>query len=508
MKRVVALVALLALAAATRLPQLASPHLGLDGDEAVVALMARHFLEGRETPWFFWGQSYGFTFPEASFVAAFFAAFGESTATLKAAMLALWSAGVALVALAARRAAGRERAGATAAIAALLLVTCPAWMSWSMKARGGYLTSFVVASLAVWWIAGIVHEARAGRGWLAGIGAALGLIWLCQPLWLPGLAPFVFLLRRTARRGETAAIVAAAAAAVLVLVRLAGERSGYWSPGLFEDLDPRLAARGWPRLVAVHLGGMYYYDAALPAGAAVKAAAAVWIPLVGAAIVVPFARRGSPISRAASVATVLSLAFPLFASTGSQMFRYLLPVTGFAAISLAIECGALGRAGGRGRLVAAGAVGAAVLGGLAAAPEFGRVSFSTLPGSSPVPESVSTPALVAELDRRNIRYVYTFEPTLQWKVLFASGERILARWRDPADRYPAFPRAVDEALRAGRRTALVGRAAEVDLVEQLLQRRGLTDVEVFTVIGTHFVVVDPPAAFVRALGFELNEPAK
>jgi hypothetical protein len=294
----------------------------------------------------------------------------------------------------------------------------------------------------------------------------------------------------------------------LLLVRLAGERSGYWSPGLFEALDPALAARGWPWLVAVHLGGMYYYDVALPPGAAVKAASAMWIALVAAAVVLPFTRRGSSISRAAAVATALSLAFPLLVGAGSQMFRYLLPVTGFAALSLATELGALVHAGGRGRLVAAGAVAAAVITGAWAAPEFSRVSFSTLPGSNPVPESISTPALLAELDRRSIRHVYTFEPTLQWKIMFASGERILARWRDPADRYPAFPRAVDEALRAGQRTALIGRAAELGLLQELLRRAGLTEVEVFTVADTHFVVVDPPPPFLRALGFELNDPAR
>ncbi|MGH2570943.1 MAG: hypothetical protein ACRDGR_06940, partial [bacterium] len=64
-----------------------SPQLGLDGDEAVVALMAKHFREGRGIPWFFWGQSYGFTFPEASLCAAFFAAFGDSALASKSAML-------------------------------------------------------------------------------------------------------------------------------------------------------------------------------------------------------------------------------------------------------------------------------------------------------------------------------------------------------------------------------------------------------------------------------------
>jgi hypothetical protein len=494
----------LALLAATRLPQLTSPHLGLDGDEAVVALMAKHFREG-ELPWFFWGQTYGFTFPEAAVGAAFFAALGDSTVAVKLAMLALWSVGLAFVVLGVRRAARPNGGDAAAAVAAVLFITCPAWMNWSMKARGGYLTSFVLAHLVIWWIAGIVHDGRATRARLAGIGAALALTWLGQPLWLPGLAPFVLLLRgRTPRRGAVVNAVAAAAA-VLILIRPAGEGPAYWSPDLFDDPNPLAAVRRWPQLVAIHLSGMYYYDVPLSTGLAERTTSAVWIALTAAAMALPFAFGGSPVSRAAAAATGLSLLFPLLVTPGAQMYRYLLPVTGFATMSLAIELGTLVRTRGARRGVAGAVVSVAALAGLCAAPEFGRVSFATLPGSGLVPESVSTPALIAELDRRGIRHIYTLEPTLQWKIMFESGERIRARWSDSEDRVPAFPRAVDDALHAGDRIALIGRAAEVSLVTALLRRSGLADLEVFTVAGTHFVVVDPPAAFLRALGFELND---
>jgi hypothetical protein len=49
-------------AGVSRLPQLTSPHLLLDGDEAILGLMAKHLAEGREAPIFFYGQAYGLSF--------------------------------------------------------------------------------------------------------------------------------------------------------------------------------------------------------------------------------------------------------------------------------------------------------------------------------------------------------------------------------------------------------------------------------------------------------------
>ncbi|MEZ5283502.1 MAG: hypothetical protein R2712_01585 [Vicinamibacterales bacterium] len=49
----------------SRLPQLLSPHLFLDGDEAVIGLMARHVADGRALPLFFYGQNYGLALFEA-----------------------------------------------------------------------------------------------------------------------------------------------------------------------------------------------------------------------------------------------------------------------------------------------------------------------------------------------------------------------------------------------------------------------------------------------------------
>ena len=49
--------ALIAIGVVSRLPQLLSPNLLLDGDECILGLMAKHVAEGREFPSSFMGST-------------------------------------------------------------------------------------------------------------------------------------------------------------------------------------------------------------------------------------------------------------------------------------------------------------------------------------------------------------------------------------------------------------------------------------------------------------------
>jgi len=132
--------------ALSRSPQWLGGQLFPDGDESIVALMAKHFAEGREVPVFFWGQSYGLTFFEAAFAAVSFRIFGPSDAALKAALLCLWAVGWCFYVLAAHRWAGRRGA----LLAAVAFIVCPGWAILSMKARGGPVTAFAFTGIVLW----------------------------------------------------------------------------------------------------------------------------------------------------------------------------------------------------------------------------------------------------------------------------------------------------------------------------------------------------------------------
>ena len=63
------LAAFAAIGLMSRLPQLLSPDLLLDGDECILGLMAKHLAQGREFPIFFYGQRYGLAVIEAPMAA-------------------------------------------------------------------------------------------------------------------------------------------------------------------------------------------------------------------------------------------------------------------------------------------------------------------------------------------------------------------------------------------------------------------------------------------------------
>ena len=125
---------LLIIGLALRLAIVASPLGEIDGDEAVVGLMARHIAFLGERPVFYWGQPYLGSL-EAFTAAPLFRLFDSSTVLLKLVPTAYSLGFLALSALLARRLFGMGPALATAAYLAL---PPSMWAVWSTKARGGY----------------------------------------------------------------------------------------------------------------------------------------------------------------------------------------------------------------------------------------------------------------------------------------------------------------------------------------------------------------------------------
>ena len=67
----------------SRLPLLLSPFLKIDEDECTIGLMALHAAQGKELPFYFLGQSYGFAWVETLTTALAFKIFGVGILSLK-----------------------------------------------------------------------------------------------------------------------------------------------------------------------------------------------------------------------------------------------------------------------------------------------------------------------------------------------------------------------------------------------------------------------------------------
>ncbi len=184
-----------------RLAVLASPLGEIDGDEAVVGLMARHIAFLGDRPPFFYGQHYLGSL-EAFTAAPLFRLFGASAAVLKL-VPTLYSLGFLwLSVVLARRLFG----DGPALLTGVYLAVPPAmWAVWSTKARGGYAELLFLGEallLATLWAA-----QPAARRWVRAIqslswGLLAGLAFWTHLLAVVYLVPCVvyLALQRPPRR--------------------------------------------------------------------------------------------------------------------------------------------------------------------------------------------------------------------------------------------------------------------------------------------------------------------
>jgi len=168
-----------------------------NGDEAIVALMARHILRG-ERPTFFYGQAYlGAT--DAWLVAFSFSIFGENVLAIRIVQTALFAVFLLTSYLVAKR-AGLTEWGACVTL--LWLALPPTMLTlYTTGTLGGYGETLVLGNVAILLADSAVRSARWANGkWLAlGLVAGFGLYTF--PLILVYLVPIgLWLLIRLCRR--------------------------------------------------------------------------------------------------------------------------------------------------------------------------------------------------------------------------------------------------------------------------------------------------------------------
>ncbi len=248
-RAVLALVAVLLAALALRLYLLAGPQTELEGDEAIVGLMARHILQG-ERPVFYYMQPYMGSL-EAYMAAGMFALLGSSTFALKLVPLIAALLFTALIFATGYRLGGL----ASAVLSGLLVAIPPAFLAlWSLKARGGYIEIMVFGQLMI-----LLTMRIAKRGtvllWEAGLlGLLAGLALWTNPLIGVYMLPIAIYLLLALRKKVVGVWLVPAAAGVFV--------GAY--PLLEYNLTHRLATAdamlggGWSLREAPHYLGEFF----------------------------------------------------------------------------------------------------------------------------------------------------------------------------------------------------------------------------------------------------------
>lgn len=156
---------------------LGSPLGRVDADETVPGLMARAFLRG-DLSVFFWGQAYGGTI-ETAIVAMVFRVAGTSTLALKLVPVFVYGSACLLVWRVGRRTIGEPAASG----AGLLFLLYPATSVWWSTKEYGYYAVALVLGLSVLLFALRIHDSADDPSVrdLAALGLLAGLSWWTTP---------------------------------------------------------------------------------------------------------------------------------------------------------------------------------------------------------------------------------------------------------------------------------------------------------------------------------------
>jgi len=493
--------------------------------------MSAEIAHGRWPGLYFWGQSYGLAFVEAALAAPPIRALGATALALKAPMLLLWLGGALLLAQAGLRAGGR--AGAVATLAVLLVDA--GWASWSLKARGGYLTAWVLAG-------GLLALLGHRSGWrlrreghALPAGALAAAIALAQPLWLLAVGP-ALAWAVGADRQPLRALLRVSAGAVLLFAALApgglvegalgvGPSRAATTPGdgIFVLSDPSGAASALRGRVSTAGSGGFFMDRALDLGPWSSALGAAHAAGTLALLLSPFAalalgRRalaGALAPLAAGAALVL--AFSVAIGPYAYGHRYLLPLSTLLAAGAgrgavawtwprlrsrraapdATVRAAPSRAA---RAVAWACVLAAIGTAIPAFLEHRRLSVT----GAVLPEDGRALAeLIARLEAKGVAAVYSSSSLLPWTLVYLTEGRLPARWIAARDRVPWSVAAVERARAEGRRTAFVAlTTVEPAALEDVLRASGVPPGGAVTVGGRYVVVLDPSFELLARVGFQ------
>jgi hypothetical protein len=430
--------------AVTRIPHLRSANFILDQDECVIGLMARHLIEGSHLPLFFYGQWYGLSTLEVGIAALALKLPVPPDYAIKCSMLLLFAgAGILLIEWM-RRDVGK----AASWYALALFVSCPAWILWSTKARGGYLTALLLSHLTLLLVSG------GAGGYL--IGALVAVMCLAQPFWVAGLP---LLLHATVRQHWSAssylrALASGIVVVSLVLVLALTDSPRPIGPPIFDvaTVGDRLLSI-WRDLTTVFRGTHYLY--AQDVGPVTAIAGTLWgaatIAFLGVQVLRYHRNSISCVACAGALSCALAVVLTLFIGAERFQPRYLLPLAGFLIIGLTSEM-ALWKVR---RSVAVGA--ALVLVGLITIPELqGVVHARPSAATLHVNEREAIRELVGVLRSEGVEGAFSFHAALPWQIMFYSDERVVSWARDFMDRFPPHTERFHSLLERNGSIAIVG----------------------------------------------------
>jgi hypothetical protein len=392
------------------------------------------------------------------------------------------------------------------------LVLNPAWAVWSLRDGGGYVTAFAANGALLYLLVQERDRDSLVRWLFAGLLTAL--IYLAQPLWLPGVMPILAIVLVSRRKPSFAlGYFIVAAASVLAVKYGTATTSEAWGGPTVGNSDlvgslPRVAHQ-----IYVALTGSYYlYWSIDPPGPVTKLLAVIWcgvLPIATLLQVYRLVSRRFYLPSHLLFVSVCSLLFAEWALLGARDARYLLPLSGLLIPLAGVELVDFVER----RIVPAKAVAAVaaaiVLLGAVSMREFSVFNYLWTNPPRRLTEARRLQQLFAYLRTKDVRHVLSMNGMLDSQLTFYSNETIISRWADPQGRYPPYVKEVDRAVANGEPVAVVGYTNQsgapgcwdVPICTGGIERIVSNPEAIFTVDDKYFAYVGADRELLKQLGF-------
>jgi hypothetical protein len=407
-------------------------HLGFNGQT---------FIPGQRICCFFYGQQYGCSIFETGLISLFYALFHISDVSVKLAMLTMWTAGIlffykALTSI-------KQGNNSLAFIVTLLFIVSPAWAAWSMKARGGYLSAFLLTSVILYIIFNPALVKKNVVLFFTGI--LLVLLYECQPLFLPGLLPLLlyWLFKNDAKR-KIVFVFLGAIIPFLTFIQLKKYASNFYSIVPFQLGWSYFKVIGWmPSYIYGHLTGYYYLDATYPPSVAAIVLAVIFMLIISVIIILGTVtifryilfktKISDPLFPVATLSVLATICLTIF--RGNSTYRYLMPLTGYALVAVFLLIPQIKK-----KYLAQAFLSVMVATGSIAIVQFYHYKFNYT--------SKSQLASTISFALNNHIHCAFAGGLLEWQTMFYSNEAIICRCTSNTDRYEQYVDTVNSAWKA------------------------------------------------------------
>lgn len=469
----------------TRLPQLLSANLLLDGDECIVGLMAKHFSEGKEIPWFFYGQVYGFSFIEVIFITVSYFIFGISGIAVKIAMLLMWTIGIVFFYKTLKQIF--TEFDWLPLLITLVFIFSPSWFEWSMKARGGYLTSFALFSVCTFLLT--KNKLRRQSLVSALLGFVCVIIYESQPLWLAGLLPLLAFQLYKLKLKKSFFFFGGIALSFFIIYLIKINTLNFWNaPEINISNFNKETLFSIPLVIYNFLTGSYYYNEIITPAIIIKIWSIVFEIMIILGVIygiyyLVIKRKRNPYLFIFCLSVIFTIGYLFLVNDQSP--RYLLPLSGcslllFSSIINSVES----------KTASFIILGFLIISGLISI--FSTKTDNLLPAKK---SEISN--LIKDIELKGIHHVYCKDGLLQWQIDFYSKEKVIARFFYSTDRYPKYIRQVDETLeKTPEKTAIVG-IFYPELNDQLNNLSVVNE--------RFFIVTSPSIELLKLQGFDMTK---